>query len=268
MNGASRRAGRGRALSVHMACAALCLAFASLVHAESVQKGGLRVTFAGQITPHSLPRSGKAPVKVTVSTKIAATKKAKAPPRLRRLEIAVNRNGMLDTRGLPVCPLDAVQPSTTADALRRCGDSLVGEGLFAAKVLLKGQAGFPSQGKLYAFNSRIHGRPAILAHVYGTQPAPASFTLIFEVRKARGAFGTVFSTTLPTDSDSGYVTGLSMKLGKSFSTHGRRHSYLSAGCPAPEGFPAATFPFARVSLSFAGQGKVEQTLIRSCRAHG
>ena len=31
-----------------------------------------------------------------------------------------------------------------------------------------------AEGKLYAFNGRWHGRPAILAHVYGTKPVPTS----------------------------------------------------------------------------------------------
>lgn len=246
----------------------LCLAFGSLARAETVQSGSLRVSFVGKISPHTLPRRGKAPIEVSVGTKIAPVK-GKTPPQLRRLEIAINRNGILDTRGLPVCPLDEVQPSTTVDALRNCRGSLVGEGLFSAKVLLKGQASFPSTGKLYAFNSRVGGRPAILAHVYGTQPAPASFTLVFEVRKAKGTFGTVLSAALPdVTSGSGYVTGLSMTLGKTFSFRGQRRSYLSAGCPAPRGFPGASFPFAHATLSFAGGKSVAKTLTRSCGARG
>ena len=247
---------------------AAVLAFGSLARAESVQSGSVRVSFSGNIDPSQLPRSGKAPIKVSVGTKIFPLKGKKAP-QLRRLEIAINKNGILDTKGIPVCPLEMLQPSTTEDALRNCRDSLVGQGLFEAKVLLKGQASFPSQGKLYAFNSRIHGRPAILAHVYGTQPAPASFTLVFEVRKSRGTFGTVLVSSLPeVTADSGYVTGISLTLGKTFSAHGQRHSYVSAGCPAPRGFHGAVFPFARASLDFAGGKHVSEVLTRSCGARG
>lgn len=241
---------------------------ASLAQAETVQNGSVRVSFSGNIAPHSLPRRGKAPIKVSVGTKIAP-RKGKVAPQLRKLEIAINRNGVIDTKGLPVCPLSVLQPSTTADALQNCRESLVGEGLFEAKVLLKGQTSFPSKGKLFAFNSRIDGRPAILAHVYGTQPAPASFTLVFEVRKSKGTFGTVLTTYLPeVTANSGYVTGLSMTLGKQFVSRGHRHSYVSAGCPAPKGFSGAVFPFARATLSFAGGKKVSQVLTRSCSARG
>ena len=244
------------------------LVLCSVAAGETTQSGPVRVSFSGSINPRKLPRTGKAPIKVSVGTKIVPVSGKKAP-QLRKLEIAINKNGVFDPRGLPICPLDVLQPSTTDEALQNCRGALVGEGLFEAKVLLKGQSSFPSSGKLFAFNSRIHGRPAILAHVYGTQPAPASFTLIFEVRKSKGTFGTVLTSNLPeVTSDSGYVTGLSMTLGKTFTAHGRRHSYVSAGCPAPKGFPAAVFPFARATLSFEGGRRVSEVLTRSCSARG
>jgi hypothetical protein len=243
------------------------LAVGSYARGEIAQKGSLRVSFSGMITPHTLPRYGKAPIKVSLGTKIASAK-GKNPPQLRRLEIAINKNGVLDDKGIPICPLDEIQPSTTSGALRSCGDSLVGEGLFEAKVLLKGQTDFPSRGKLYAFSSRIHGRPAILAHVYGTRPAPTSFTMIFETHKTKGTFGTVLSAAMPEVSDdSGYVTGLSLRLGKSFRLHGRPHSYISAGCPAPKGVGLASFDLARATFTFAGR-KLSSVISRSCRARG
>ena len=245
--------------------AALCLSLAALAQAEVTQRGNLRVSFDGKLTPHSLPRTGSAPVKVAVATKIATTD-AKTPPRLRAITIAINRNGHFEPKGLPVCALREIQPATTANALAACRDSLVGEGRFSAKILLSQQAPFPSEGKVYAFNSTLHGRPAILAHVYGTEPVPTSFTLPFELRPAKGTFGTVLHVSLPAvTGNSGYITGLSLKLGRSFSFHGKRRSYLSAGCPAPKGFPGAVFPFAKASFGFEGRN-VSSTLTRSCGA--
>lgn len=230
---------------------------------EITQRGGLRVSFDGSLTPHALPRSGKAPVRVTVGAKIA-TADGKTPPQLRKISIAINRNGRFDPTGLPICRLDRIQPSTNQDALAACRSSLVGEGQFSAKVLLAGQAPFPSNGKVYAFNSRLNGRPAILAHVYGPQPAPASYTLPFVLSEAKGTFANVLTASLPAvTADSGYITGLEMTLGRNFSYKGKRRSYLSAGCPAPPGFPGAAFPFAKASFGFAKQ-TVISTLTRSC----
>jgi DNA-binding beta-propeller fold protein YncE len=235
---------------------------------ETTQKGSLRVSFEGQLSPHALPRSGQAPVHAAVGTKIAATGGGN-PPQLRQIQIAINRNGHFDPTGLPVCPLEEIQPSTTANALKACRGSLIGEGLFEAKVLLSQQSPFPSRGKVYAFNSVLDGHPAILAHVYGTKPVPTSFTLPFELHSSKGTFGTTLVASLPeVTGNSAYVTGISLKLFRRFSYRGESRSYISAGCPAPEGFSKAVFPFARVSLAFKGGRKVRSTLTRSCGVEG
>ena len=105
-----------RALLVIVAL--LTSAFVSLAEAEVTQKGNLRLTFGGEIVPKKLPREGSAPVKVSVSAEIASVKAGKSPPQLRTISIAINRYGVLDGTGLPVCEVDDIQPATTANALR------------------------------------------------------------------------------------------------------------------------------------------------------
>lgn len=247
--------------------ALLVFALASLAQAEVIQRGNLRVSFDGKLTPKALPRSGSAPVRVAVATRIAAANGGN-PPRLRQISIAINRYGHFDPRGLPVCTLRDIQPSTTQNALRACRHSLVGQGSFAANVLLTQQSPFPAAGKLYAFNGVVHGKPAILAHVYGTEPVPTSFTLVFLLQPRKGTFGTVLRASLPeVTGDSSYITAISLNLGKTFRSHGRTHSYLSASCPAPKGFPGAVFPFAEASFGFKGR-TVNSTLTRSCKVSG
>src|SRR5262245_16868024 len=106
------------------------LAVAGLARAEVAQKGTIRVKFDGQLTPKKLPRTGSAPVKVSVSANISPTNPKAPAPQMTRLEIEINRNGVLDSSGLPVCDYDDIQPSTTSDALSVCRRSLVGEGRF------------------------------------------------------------------------------------------------------------------------------------------
>jgi hypothetical protein len=236
--------------------------------AEVVQQNHVRVSFQGELTPQRLPRSSSAPVTVSVAAKISPTD-SKTLPQLRQMTIAINRYGQLDASGLPVCRLEQIQPATTADALSACRRSLVGEGTFSAKVLLKGQAPFPSAGKVYAFNGELNGKPAVLAHVYGTEPAPTSYTLPFVITRAKGTFGTVFKASLPqVTSDVGYVTGISLELGRNYSAGGRRHAYLSASCPAPKGVGGAVFSFAKASFAFRGGHTLRSTLTRSCRVRG
>ncbi|HET7485756.1 MAG TPA: NHL repeat-containing protein [Solirubrobacterales bacterium] len=232
---------------------------------ELVQQGRLRVAFEAAFAPKALPRRGTAPIGVSVGAKISSADGGD-PPQLRRISIALNREGRFDPTGLPVCHLREIEPATTANALAACRSALVGEGHFEAKVHLDSQSPFPSSGKLYAFNARLHGRPAILAHVYGTDPVPTSYTLPFEIGRSKGTFGTTLRALLPrVTGSSGVVTGLSMELKRSFSYRGRRHSYLSAGCPAPKGFSGVPFPLAKAKLGFAGGKSLSKTLTRNCR---
>ena len=233
-----------------------------------VQRHGVRVSFDGKLTPHALPRHGVAPVGIVVDARIGATA-GQDPPQLRRISIAINRNGKFTSKGLPACRVDQIQPSTTAGALAACRRSLVGEGSFSANVKLPEQSPFPSAGKVLAFNGRVHGKPAILAHIYGTQPVPTSIVLSFVIGGSRGTYGTILEASLPQATGSwGYVTGLRMNLRRRFSSHGKAHSYLSAGCPAPAGFPSAAFPLARTSFDFSGGLTLVSVLNQTCRAQG
>jgi hypothetical protein len=246
----------------------LCLALAALAQAEQIQRGDLRVTFSAGLTPRRLPRSGSAPVRVSLGGRFA-TVDGRLPPQLRTISIAINGHGRLSPTGLPSCPLSEIQPSTTAGALAACRRSLIGEGHFSAKVLFPSESPFPSSGKVYAFNGRFHGHPAILAHIYGTVPAPTSSTIPFTISPDRGTYGTLLRASLPhVTSKWGYVTGLDLTLGRGYRSHGRARSYLSAACPAPPGIARVAFPLARATYGFADGRSISSTLTRTCRVRG
>jgi DNA-binding beta-propeller fold protein YncE len=232
------------------------------------QRRGVRVSFNGKLTPHVLPRHGTAPVGIIVDASIGATG-GEDPPQLRRIAIAINRNGHFTSQGLPACRIDQIQPATTENALAACRRSLVGEGHFSANVKLPEQSPFPSAGKVLAFNGKVNGKPAILAHIYGTHPAPTSTVLPFILRKSHGTYGTTLEASLPQATGNwGYVTGLRMNLKRRFSYRGHTRSFLSAGCPAAPGFPSAAFPLAKTSFAFAGNLTIKAVLTQTCKARG
>jgi hypothetical protein len=235
--------------------------------AELIQKGSVRVAVSGSLNPTKLPRHGTAPVKVSIGGRISSTSQA-GPPQLKQVSFAFNKAGKLDL-SLPKCRLGRINPSTTQEALLACKGSQVGEGHFSANVKFPEQSPFPSEGKVLAFNGVVRGAPAIFAHIYGTKPVPTSYVLPLLISKGKGTFSTVLSASLPqATGDWGYVTGLNLKLGRTFSKHGKRHSFLSAGCPAPKGFPGALFPLAKTSFAFEGGKTLTTTLNRSCKAKG
>lgn len=238
------------------------------VSAEVVQKRGVRVSVEGELAPTRLPRHGESPVSVSVAGRISSTSAA-GPPQLRTLTIAINRNGHLSSSGIPLCRIGRISPSTTQAALEACGSSLVGEGSFSANVKLPEQSPFPSEGKILAFNGRLNGRQAILAHIYGSRPAPTSYVLPFLVKPSKGTFGTVLEASLPTvTGDWGYVTGIAIELDRRFTYRGKARSFLSAACPAPSALDVVAFPLIRASFGFDGGLNLTDTLTRTCRASG
>jgi hypothetical protein len=247
-----------------VACLIASLATATAVRSEVVQKKNVRASFAASIDPRVLPRTKPAPVSVSLAGRISTTD-GSSPPQLRQISIAINRQGQLDYDSLPTCGLRDIQPSTTSGALAACGSALVGEGDFSANVELPQQAPFPSQGRVLAFNGVEDGRPVLFAHVYGTKPVPTSYTLVFSIRRTAGTFGTLLTASLPrVTADWGFVTGITLELGRARSARRGTLGYLNARCPAPPGFNAAVFPLARATFSFASES-LGSVLSRVCR---
>jgi hypothetical protein len=263
------RADTGRSpsprLGAFLVTVLLAFAFVSGAQSEVVAKGGLFANFSGSITPGALPRQTPAPIAVGVAGTIR-TFSGEQPPPVRRIEIAISRGGRLDVHGLPVCDRARIQPSSSAQAREICGSALVGEGSFDADVAFPEQSAFPSHGHVLAFNAIVGGHPAILAHVYGGRPASSTRIIVFHIRRSAGTYGTVLTASVPKSLDLwGHLTHFNLDLHRNFTYRGRRHSYLSAACAAPSGFPGATFPFARAAISFANGRTLTSTLTRSCR---
>jgi hypothetical protein len=250
----------GRTKAAAVGALALTALFSSLAQGEIAQKQGVRVSVDGGLSPSKLPRKGQVPVAVSVKGAIAATKEGSLP-QLKAIQIAINKVGTLNVKGIPHCRINKINPSTTQEALAECRSSLIGEGEFSADVVLPEQSPFPSKGKLLAFNGQIGRKPAIFAHVYGTEPLSTSYVFAFKVKKTKGTYGTVLEASFPkATGDWGYITGISLNLFRS--------RFMEAGCPAPKGLTKVPFPLVHTSFDFAGGLDIQSTLTRTCRAQG
>lgn len=255
---------------VAIACALLpILVWSATAGAEIEQEGNLRVRVVGQLQPRALPREGKAPVSVSVGWRID-TADGMPPPTLKKLRIEINRNGVLNLKGLPTCPYAKIQPASTSRALAGCRPALVGRGSFSAMVGLAGQEPAPTKGKMVVFNGLEKGKPALFGHIYSPHPFASSFVIVFRLEKlGRGTYGTALTATLPATLRSwGSLSEVEMKLSRRFRFRGARQSVLSAGCPAPKGFGVVGFNLAQTSFNFAGVKPISTTLVRNCRAKG
>lgn len=246
--------------------AALCLlASTSLATAEVTQDGNLRVSFTGGISPHALPRQGRAPVEVRFGGEIKTVDGA-PPPQLQTISLAINRHGKIDHRGLPVCHYHQIQPASTREAIGTCPGSVIGKGRFSADVLLPEQSPFPSVGEVTAFNGVFHGRHVVFAHVYGTAPLPQSQVLVFELGRTSGTYRTTLTAQLPrVAAEWGYVSGISLRLDRVFRYRGQLRSFVAAGCPALAGTSLAIFDFARASFGFEDGRTLGVTMTSTCK---
>lgn len=244
----------------------VALGIAGMARAEVVQEGNVIVAFNGGISPKALPRTGVAPVAVTIDSSFKSADGQDPPPQLRSISIGINRAGKIFDKGLPTCRVREIQPTTIRAAKRICGGAIVGSGHVGVRVHLTNQPPFTFKGPLLVFHAkRSGGHRRLLAQVYGVKP-PSAFVLSFKVVKAAGEFGTVIKTTLPKAArEWAYVTQFNIKLRRIYTYAGQRHSYVNAGCAAPEGFPGAVYNFAQSNFGFAGGKHVTTTLIRDCK---
>jgi hypothetical protein len=253
-----------RGITIAVTSALAVLLAAAVASGELTQTGNLRLSFKGSFAPKSLPRDRPAPISVTVEGSIATTDDS-PPPVLQRVEIGINRAGLISTRGLPTCTAAQLQSKTMATALERCRPALVGHGSFTAQI--EGAQGpVPASGKILAFNGLAAGRPALLLQLTSQAPVQIAFVVPLKIEQRPGKkFGTVLVTRLPTlAAGAATVTGIKLTVSRTYSYRGQRRSFLSASCAAPDGFNSAPFAFARGSFLFSNGKTASVSLVRNC----
>lgn len=260
--------------SRHRRLAAFAVVLAGLVlsagaaSATVVQDGSVRVTILTQIAPYKLPRVGTAPISVFVAGHVASTTGG-VPPQLKRMDVKVNRHGLLQSVGLPVCPVARIKTASTRKALQLCTPALIGSGRFWAHIVLPDQPAYPTHGRLLIFNGREGQKPLLLAHIYTSNPFPSSFVVAFAIRHiSDGHYGTELSAALPQALGTwGYVDRIKLNLKRKYSYRGRELSYFNAGCPAPKGTNGASFPLALATFYFEDQ-QLSGTVEKACGVSG
>lgn len=248
-----------------LAVAVLLCVLSAGADATVVQDEAIRVTILTRIAPYRLPRTGTAPISVFLSGHVEAARGG-IPPQLKRMDIKVNRHGLLQSRGLPYCRVAQIRTASTEKALQLCAPALVGSGRFWAHIVLPDQPPYPTHGRLLIFNGRRGDSPQILAHIFTSNPFPSSFVIPFSVRHiSSGTWGTELTAGLPQAlGDWGYVDRIKLNLKRKYHYKGRALSYFNAGCPAPAGTNQAAFPLARSAFYFEGQRVLQGNVTKAC----
>ena len=238
--------------------------------AEIVKNGDVIVSFHGDISPQKLPRDRSRPGRRCRWAPRSRRTDPADPPVLERIVLAINSHGVIQSKGLPTCPLAKLsrsQPAARLSAPAATPWSATATSPPASPC--PARAPFASNGPLLAFNGTYKGTPGDLRPGRHRSTLPLTYVIVFEISKTKGTFGTRLDATLPPiASEYGYISAFDMSLSRQYSAGGKKLSYASAGCPAPKGLNVASFPLARASYKFSGGRTLTQTLQRDCKVLG
>lgn len=223
----SRRLRIGILLAVVVALVASASAYA--IRAEI---GKTMVSATAELQPRALPVNGGAPVTLSTTTRIG-TKDGSVPPALKTLVFELDKNGFVETKGLPTCTLAKLEGTTPQQARSRCAKALVGTGTGTARVQLPGASPVKMSSPLSFFNAPpTGGRPTIIAHAYETLPKAKTLLVPIVIEAVHdGRYGFRAEVELPEISE-GYGAPILAQgtIGVTYKHGGREVGFLNARC--------------------------------------
>lgn len=214
-----------------LASAALLL-LAAGAYAVTAEIGSEVISATGSASPQALPAHGGAPIRVHTTVRIHTTDGSQ-PPTLKTMTFLFDGNGSIDARGVPVCTMDELAETTSAQARKRCAGALVGTGTGKARVALPGKAPVDVTYPLSLFNGPpAHGMPRLIGHIHETVPAPKTLLVPIEIERVkRGRYGYRVEIQVPPIAEGyGAPTLADATLGRTFLRAGRKVGFVEAHC--------------------------------------
>lgn len=240
---------------VAMAVAGIANAYKPVI----VKAGNLVLTFNGGISPKKLPKKEMAPIALTVSGNIATSDNTH-PPALKEFIIETDKNGGIDAKGLKTCKGGKLEATTTSQAKKACGPSLVGSGTTDVEVLFPEQAPIPIKSKLLAFNGGTKGgKTTLFIHAYLSSPIASAIVTTVKVSKIhKGRYGLKSVASIPKIANgAGSVTNFKLTINKKFTYKKKKKSYLTAKCTSGN-------LVAKGQAVFATGLKAQGSVVRPC----
>ena len=214
-----------------IAALAALLACAS-AYALKIEIDKTMVSVTAAISPRALPEHGNAPVDVSSITRIK-TKDGSRAPALTKIVFIFDRNGSVETKGLPTCGIAKLEGTTPQVARKRCASAIVGEGVGKALVTLPGAPAVEISSPLTLFNAPPKGgRPSLIAHAYETLPAPKTILVPFSIERIhQGRYGFRVEISIPEIADGyGSATLAEATVGRTWKRGGKTVGYTNAHC--------------------------------------
>lgn len=223
---------RRTSLKAAVVVGAVALFASASAYALTIQIGKVVVSSTASISPRALPAHADAPVDVVSVTRINTTD-GSPPPTLSEIVFIFDKNGSVDTKGLPVCTAAKLAGTTPQVARKRCGNAIVGEGVGRAEVEFPGQAPIEISSPLTLFNAPPEGGdPSLIAHAYETVPVPKTLLVPFSIERIKhGRYGFRAEIDLPEIAAGfGSATLAKATMGRTWTRGGKTVGYTNARC--------------------------------------
>jgi len=214
--------------------AVLALGGAAIANATSttVRAGNLILNFGSSVSPKKLPKKRLAPIALQINGN-GRTSDGSHPPALRQVVVDIDKNGVVNAKGLPTCRRGQLEARDTRAARRVCRKSIVGNGKGNVEIAFPEQRPIKVFSPLTLFNGGAKGRKTTLfIHSFITVPVPAAIVTTVTIKRIRkGRFGNHAVARIPVIAGgSGSVLNFRFKIKRIFKYRGRRQSYIRARC--------------------------------------
>jgi len=217
-----------------------------------VQQGNLKFTFNGGFSPSTLPKKKMAPISLQASGKIE-TLDGTHPPALKEVILETDKNGAINTKGIPVCKSGQLQARDTKAAEKACKGSIIGTGQTTVEVQFPEQRPIKVNSKLLVLNGGTGGgKTTLYIHAYFSAPVTGAIVTTVKIKKVHnGRYGLKSVATIPKIANgAGSVESFNLSITKK--------GVLTAKCPDGKLQAHATSIFADGTKASAG-------IVRTCK---
>jgi len=255
------------------AMATLVIAAVAFAKFDTFRAGNLILQADGGVSPKALPKTKFAPVTVRVQGQIS-TAEGIHPPAFREATIDFDKNGTINTTGLPVCKANQLEARDTAAAKKVCGSTIVGSGSGQIEIAFPEQKPIPVTAPITVFNGgTAGGKTTLFIHTFITVPAPTAVVTTVTIKKIHaGRYGLRTVSKIPVIAGgSGSVLSFDIKFGKTYTYNGKKTSYIMAKCPDGHfnaNIKSAIFKNEAQTPGNASLTTLKGTVIRPCTPKG
>jgi len=241
--------------------AALALAIGGSAAAEKVTVGIFPTPHSEFVlSPKTLPKRNLAPAALNFEARFPGINESgERTPAAREIVLLLDRNLVLDLKGLPNCRAD-LERLNLEQTETRCEGAIVGKGVTDFESAAGSRRPVWIPGKTLLLNGGRHGDVRTLYIVAEVSEPVASVVMPVRVRPIQyERFGLRATISIPTGVTEavGPLTLLKLKIDKRFTRDGRRASVVRAGCPDGK-LQLST------ATQFADGTKLEELIVKPC----